>query len=116
MVESTYEAELGTNSAPSSTPSSVLTMTSGVTQLVANRSSFCALKSGSVYCWGNNSYGSVGNGITADQYTAAQVLGLSGSITSIVAGDFHVCALKSTGAISCWGYNNNGQLGLGIDN
>jgi alpha-tubulin suppressor-like RCC1 family protein len=108
----TYEDESGTNSAPTSTPSSVLSMTSGVSALVANEASFCALKGGNVYCWGDNTYGNIGDGSVADAYTATEVVS-SGNVTSIVAGDYHVCALKTDGSISCWGYNNDGQLGNG---
>lgn len=36
-------------------------------------------------------------------------------LTSIVASDFHSCALDSTGSAWCWGYEDHGRLGNGLD-
>ncbi len=33
--------------------------------------------------------------------------------TSLVVGAFHSCALRHDGSVVCWGYNTDGQLGIG---
>jgi alpha-tubulin suppressor-like RCC1 family protein len=72
----------------------------------------CAVdQSGNGYCWGDDSYGEVGNGTTGTQIpTPTLIAGYSW--TSISVGAFSVCGIASTGDL-CWGFNNYGQLGNG---
>ncbi|MGE5328107.1 MAG: Calx-beta domain-containing protein [Deltaproteobacteria bacterium] len=65
---------------------------------------------GTVWTWGYNGHGQLGNGNTTDSYTRVQVQGLTG-VVSIAAGEYHMAALKSDGTVWCWGYNANGELG-----
>jgi len=72
-----------------------------------------ALKSdGTVWAWGYNGSGQLGDGSTTDRYTPVEVSGLSG-VMDIAAGDSHSLALKSDGTVWAWGYNGSGQLGDG---
>jgi alpha-tubulin suppressor-like RCC1 family protein len=77
----------------------------------------CALSTtGTVYCWGDNVEGQLGNNSTTESNVPVQVAGLGGTgllsgIASIAAGQYHTCALSATGAVYCWGYNDLGQLG-----
>lgn len=70
-----------------------------------------ALKSdGTVWAWGDSSFGQLGDGTTTSHVTPQQVPGLSG-IVAIAAGDAHSLALKDDGTVWAWGCNTYGQLG-----
>ncbi|NWF84209.1 MAG: hypothetical protein HXY18_10305 [Bryobacteraceae bacterium] len=70
-----------------------------------------AIKSdGSVWAWGQNSYGQLGDGTKNERTTPLQVPGLT-DIVAIAAGSGHSLALRSDGAIFGWGQNSSGQLG-----
>ena len=77
----------------------------------------CALhEDGTISCWGNNSYGQLGNGTGGnyEDYSSVpvKVRGITDA-TTITAGYAYSCALHEDGTISCWGYNEDGQLGNG---
>jgi alpha-tubulin suppressor-like RCC1 family protein len=67
-----------------------------------------------VYAWGDNTYGQIGNGTTGTtgEPIPIQTVGLS-NIVAIAAGEYHNLALKSDGTVWAWGYNSHGQLGDG---
>jgi alpha-tubulin suppressor-like RCC1 family protein len=67
---------------------------------------------GSVWTWGDNSNGQLGDRSTPSNLPA-QVNGLSG-IVNISAGDYHTVALKQDGTVWTWGSNEHGQLGNGF--
>jgi hypothetical protein len=72
-----------------------------------------ALKSdGTVWAWGANDYGQLGNSAASDSSAPVQVSGLSGVI-AIAGGSRHSLALKSDGTVWAWGANDYGQLGNG---
>ena len=83
----------------------------GVIALAAGSWHNLALKSdGTVWAWGDNGSGQLGDGSTTDRSTPVQV---SGRVIAIAAGSYHSLALKSDGAIWAWGSNGSGQLGDG---
>ena len=70
----------------------------------------CALKSdGTVYCWGLNAYGQLGNDSTSDSLIPVQAQ--ISDVSQITLGAHFVCALKSDGTVYCWGQNYEGNLG-----
>jgi alpha-tubulin suppressor-like RCC1 family protein len=88
----------------------------GVRQISAGEFNSCALlTNGTVQCWGDNVGGQLGNGTNAYSGTPGQtniVNGLTGVIQIAVSSD-DACALLSSGAVECWGGNNDGALGSG---
>jgi alpha-tubulin suppressor-like RCC1 family protein len=74
---------------------------------------------GTVFSWGYNEDGELGDGSYTDDGNDAkpypvQALGLGG-VRVIEAGDYHTLALTTDGAVYSWGYNDAGQLGYGGD-
>ncbi len=73
----------------------------------------CLLKNdGTVWCWGENSNGQLGDGTTTDRTTPVQVSGITNAV-KISATSGISCALLSDATVKCWGYNGAGGLGDG---
>ncbi|XP_034614407.1 RCC1 and BTB domain-containing protein 1 isoform X3 [Trachemys scripta elegans] len=70
---------------------------------------------GDVYAWGYNNCGQVGSGSTANQPTPRKVSNClqTKMVVSIACGQTSSMAVIDNGEVYGWGYNGNGQLGLG---
>ncbi|TLZ71770.1 MAG: RCC1 repeat-containing protein, partial [Methanobacteriota archaeon] len=94
------------------TPVQVLGLT-GVIAIAGGGAHSLALKSdGTVWAWGQNNKGQLGNGSFTGSNTPVQTSGISG-VTAIAGGVSHSLALKSDGTVWAWGYNGGGELGNG---
>jgi alpha-tubulin suppressor-like RCC1 family protein len=92
------------------TGSGVLT---GATAITAGAGhSVAIVGTGSVFAWGWNLYGQLGNGRPEDSLTPRPVAGLP-AITAIAAGNVHTMARGSNGTVWTWGNNYFGQIGDG---
>ncbi len=74
----------------------------------------CGVSGGQGYCWGQNSYGQLGNGGGPNTNVPTPLAAPPGSTwASIQAGAIGVCGLTTAGAIYCWGDNEQGFVGDG---
>lgn len=96
-------------------PGNVLDINTAV-DLSAGESHACAvLANGTMKCWGQNTYGQLGNGLNTNSSTPVTVTGISNAV-EVSAGQLHTCAVLATGQVACWGANDEGQLGNGTTN
>lgn len=71
-----------------------------------------AIKSdGTLWGWGGNFFGQVGDGTYTNTTVPVQVSGLF-SVTALGGRGYHTLAVKSDGTVWAWGYNSQGQLGI----
>jgi alpha-tubulin suppressor-like RCC1 family protein len=67
-----------------------------------------------VRCWGNNSYGQLGDGgVQPYSITPVEVGGIASATQLSSGGDPDSCAVLSNGHVECWGRNIYGELGTG---
>ncbi len=75
----------------------------------------CAIAaSGELWCWGNDQYGQLGDGVLGDfstNYPPAAVP-LSFEVSAVRAGPGRTCAVSAAGEAWCWGYNPSGAVGV----
>jgi hypothetical protein len=94
-----------------------------VVELQSGMTHACALdRQGAVWCWGQNEVRQLGFKMrlpppTYEEAPArvpqppTRVLGLPHPTADLGVGALHTCAAPTTGAVFCWGYNAEGQLG-----
>jgi alpha-tubulin suppressor-like RCC1 family protein len=107
--------QLGTGSAGgiSGSPQAAVSLPLPASQISSSRFFVCALvNSGEVYCWGDNADGEIGNNTAAGIVPSPALVRLPLPAVKVTAGGAHACALLASGNVTCWGANDNCQLGV----
>jgi len=104
--------QLGINSTTNqSAPTQVTSpATTGWVSVVAGHAHSCALRTGgTLYCWGDDDWGALGNGSPyTDRLVANQVSGTTWS--AVAAARDNTCATTTGNTLWCWGRNGSGQF------
>lgn len=73
----------------------------------------CGVSGGHLYCWGDNTYGQVGNGTSGtDVVVPTEVSGSYNDWEKLDVDDKHACGIRS-GHLYCWGEGADYKLGTG---
>jgi len=107
----TYPVQVVSNTSPFSPLTNIISVSAGDDHAIALRSD------GTVWAWGLNASGQLGNNTTTDSYRAVQVknstnTGFLTGIKQIAAIDAGALALDSNDRLWAWGDNWAGQLGI----
>jgi alpha-tubulin suppressor-like RCC1 family protein len=110
-----YAGQLGNGtSSPSATttPGQVSGLTGAVGIAAGRDHSLALLSDGTVWAWGGNGFGQLGDGSTTDRHDPVAVSGLPRAM-AVSAGSLFTVALGADGTVWAWGENGTGQLGDG---
>ena len=90
------------------------THTTGWASVSAGYDHTCAVKiSGSLWCWGGNHFGELGDGTTTGSAVPVRVATRWRDWVAVTASDVHTCAITTSRTLWCWGINDTGELGNG---
>ena len=113
--------QLGSPGPTAAVPRRVTGLNETISWISAGYQHTCAAAtSGAVYCWGVDDFGQLGiGGATPACFnpavqrcmTTPQRVNTTVNLGRVAAGEFHTCAIASDGAVHCWGWNANGQIG-----
>ena len=95
-------------------PAQVPGLPADIVELAVSRLFVCARRAtGQLWCWGDNTYGQLGNGTKTTSNTPVEVAGVADAVQIAAGGTQHVCIIRRSGVASCWGGNMFGQFGTG---
>src|SRR5690606_6911433 len=67
----------------------------------------------SLWCWGRNDRGSVGDGTRGEPRPSPVAIAPGRAWRAVETSDFHSCGIDASGGGWCWGQNDDGRLGTG---
>ena len=81
-------------------------------QVSCLREHITAIKTdGTLWTWGRNSYGALGNNTTTQRNTPVTTFAGGTNWKQVAGGGLHTSAIKTDGTLWTWGQNSTGQLG-----
>lgn len=82
------------------------------TAVTAGADQTCGIRGdGSLWCWGNNSWGQLGLGWGVPSAESPTRVGSDSDWASVTLGDFaHTCGVRNDGSLWCWGLNHTRQV------
>ena len=95
-------------------PTEVYGATADWTSVAGGSYTTCGRRvSGRLYCWGDNTYRTLGNpSVTATAYSRpVRVAGGFTDWATVTVGGSQACGIRAGGALYCWGFNYYGQVG-----
>ena len=108
-----YAGQMGDGTTTTRTSPVKVSGLTGVTDVAAGGGghSLAIKGDGTVWAWGPNGAGQLGDGTGTDRTTPVRVSGLSG-VTDVAGGGGHSLAVKNDGTVWAWGSNFDYQLGV----
>jgi alpha-tubulin suppressor-like RCC1 family protein len=102
----------GTMAPNAPAPVRVSALGTDVVEVAVGYDHACARKKdGTLWCWGLNDVGQLGNGTKTDSPTPVQVTALGTGVTHVTTGWHHTCAIKTDASLWCWGERLDGKPG-----
>jgi alpha-tubulin suppressor-like RCC1 family protein len=102
----------GSQTGTSTVPVQVLNLTGAIAVSGGYYHGIAVRDDGTIWTWGDNSYGQLGTGAGDEESTPTQVDNLT-QATAVDGGGSHSVALRSDGSVWAWGSNYKGELGNG---
>jgi len=103
---------LGTTTSINSNPTQVGALTTWATVNTGAGNGGAIKSDGTLWMWGYNTLGQLGQGDATNRSSPVQVGGQT-DWAAIAIGGYHSVGIKTTGKMYSWGFNTKGQLGLG---